>query len=66
MTPRDGPDEGEEGAGTAARRPSPRARLVTAIRPGKSGVSELHLECGHVLRRRLSLCPPSKVICPYC
>lgn len=50
----------------AARKPVPKVRTVTAIQQRRAGVSELHLECGHVLRRRLALCPPSRVICPHC
>ena len=44
----------------------PRSRAVIAIVPRKSGRVDLHLECGHVARRRLGLCPPTRVICTEC
>lgn len=43
-----------------------RTRAVLSIAKAPAGVSELHLECGHVLRRRLSFCPPKYVRCPFC
>lgn len=42
------------------------ARAVVSITPGRAGTSELLLDCGHSVRRRLSLCPPRRVICPSC
>ena len=42
------------------------ARAVVSISPGRAGTSELLLECGHVVRRRLAFCPPRRVICPSC
>ena len=45
---------------------SPYARAVISITPVRAGTSELLLDCGHVVRRRLALCPPRRVICPSC
>ena len=39
---------------------------VVGMLPGRSGVVELQLSCGHAIRRRLSFCPPKRLLCPIC
>jgi hypothetical protein len=65
MTDRAGTETPANGRPPAAPRRL-KVRSVIEIRPGRAGTSELRLECGHVLRRRLALCPPTRVICPEC
>jgi hypothetical protein len=48
-----------------ARAPT-RSRAVLSVTPKRNGCVEIALECGHVVRRRLSLCPPSRLPCPSC
>ena len=55
-----------EGGRPDGAAPMPKARSVIDIVPRKAGISELHLACGHIVRRRLHFCPPSQVICPHC
>ena len=43
-----------------------RSRAVIEARRLPSGATELRLECGHVLRRKLKFCQPSRVICTLC
>jgi hypothetical protein len=64
---------GEQGGGLAHDPPEPvhaaqssKVRAVLRIVPGRAGTSELHLSCGHTVRRRLKFCPPSKIVCPSC
>ena len=56
------------GAETAspARPLDPRMRAVLTTIPLRGGTVELHLECGHVVRRRVAFCAPSRVICTRC
>jgi hypothetical protein len=49
--------------GVSARPP---ARAVLSVTPRRNGCVGIALECGHVLSRRLSLCPPSRLPCPFC
>ena len=44
----------------------PRSRAVVATVPLKAHILELHLECGHVVRRRVAFCAPARVICTLC
>jgi len=60
QTPERGPAVGESSATSSC------ARAVVSISPGRAGTSELLLECGHVVRRRLAFCPPRRVFCPSC
>ena len=62
--PTGSPACGQAAGGPAAINPF--ARAVVSITAARAGTSELVLECGHVLRRRLALCPPRRVICPSC
>jgi hypothetical protein len=41
-------------------------RQVLSLADVGRGCTELELECGHVQRRRLQLCPPAHVICREC
>lgn len=43
-----------------------RARAIVARVPQKNGGVELHLECGHKVRRRLTFVDPVKIICVEC
>ena len=58
------PDEGANPPGNVPARS--KVRSVVRTVPVRAGVTELHLECGHVVRRRLGLCPPTRIICPSC
>jgi hypothetical protein len=54
-------------AATSPVRPlDPRSRAVLSTVPLKPGTVELHLECGHALRRRVAFCAPARVICTLC
>lgn len=68
MTQSTASDRQAGGAGPAApARPlDPRMRAVVATVPLKAGTVELHLECGHVVRRRVAFCAPALVICTRC
>lgn len=67
MTRPRAPDEPAGPATVAAARPlDPRSRAVIATVPLKASTLELHLECGHVVRRRVAFCAPARVICTTC
>lgn len=68
MTQSAASDQQAGGAGTASpTRPlDPRMRAVVATVLLKAGTVELHLECGHVVRRRVAFCAPARVICTRC
>ncbi|MFL6846656.1 MAG: hypothetical protein ACJ8ER_17455 [Allosphingosinicella sp.] len=44
----------------------PRSRAVAERSAGRSGIVRLLLECGHVTRRRVSICEPRRVLCAEC
>jgi len=44
----------------------PRTRRVLEFTARRGGATELRLECGHTLRRKLLFHRPDRVICPHC
>ena len=45
---------------------TPRGRAIISVTPTRNGCADIALECGHVLKRRLTLCPPRRLPCPLC
>ena len=44
----------------------PQVRAIVSVDAKPGAVLELHLECGHVMRRRVYICRPQHVLCREC